>query len=86
MSSLKSFKHIMEIYGNTNKLEGTYDDFLKIKKDLEILDLIKKHKHIFLYAIFINQNNYCGQENTELEKRDKFKEEINKIKEYFDDK
>lgn len=54
-----------------------------IEKDVEILDLIKKHKHIFLYAIFINQDNYCGQEIKELEKRDKFKEEINKIKEYL---
>ena len=42
MNSLKAFKRIMEKYGKTNSLEGTYNYFLTIKKDLEILEIIKK--------------------------------------------
>lgn len=41
MNSLNAFKRIMEKYGKTNTLEGTYDDFLTIKKDLEVLQILK---------------------------------------------
>ena len=42
MNSLTAFKKIMEKYGKTNTLEGTYDYFLVIKKDLEKLDQLEK--------------------------------------------
>ena len=38
---LEAFKRIMEKYGNTNSLEGTYDDFLIIKKGMERLEILK---------------------------------------------
>lgn len=38
---LKAFSRIMEIYGKTNSLEGTYNDFLTIKKALKQLEAIK---------------------------------------------
>ena len=41
--SLEAFKRIVERYGNTGSLEGTYNDFLIIKKDLKILEFIKTH-------------------------------------------
>lgn len=41
---LEAFKDIIKIYGETNSLEGTYDLFLKIKKELKALEIIKKHK------------------------------------------
>ena len=37
---LDAFNRIMEIYGTTNSLEGTYDDFLAIKKALQRLETI----------------------------------------------
>lgn len=37
---LESFNRIMETYGKTNSLEGTYDDFLTIKKALQRLEAI----------------------------------------------
>lgn len=37
---LDAFNRIMEIYGTTNSLEGTYDDFLAIKKALQRLEAI----------------------------------------------
>lgn len=47
MNSLNAFKRIMEKYGKTNTLEGTYDDFLTIKKDLEVLEILKKHFQVY---------------------------------------
>lgn len=41
-SGLEAFKDIIKIYGETNSLEGTYDLFLKIKKELKSLEIIKK--------------------------------------------
>lgn len=38
---LEALEDIMNIYGETNSLEGTYDLFLKIKKELRALDIIK---------------------------------------------
>lgn len=35
---LESFENIMKVYGDTNSLEGTYNDFLTIKKALQRLD------------------------------------------------
>ena len=46
MNSLKAFKRIMEKYGKTNSLEGTYNYFLTIKKDLEILEILKYNLYI----------------------------------------
>lgn len=37
---LEAFNRIMETYGKTNSLEGTYDDFLTIKKALQRLEAI----------------------------------------------
>ena len=37
---LKAFENIMRIYGETNSLEGTYNDFLTIKKALQRLEQI----------------------------------------------
>lgn len=42
---LEAFNNIMETYGNTNSLEGTYDDFLIIKKALTRLEQIEKGKN-----------------------------------------
>ena len=36
----------MEKYGKTNTLEGTYDDFLTIKKDLERLEQLEIAKNM----------------------------------------
>lgn len=41
---LEDFNRIMETYGNTNSLEGTYDEFLTIKKALQELQAIKNSK------------------------------------------
>lgn len=38
---LEAFKDIIKIYGETNSLEGTYDLFLKIKKELKAFKIIK---------------------------------------------
>ena len=42
---LEAFNNIMGTYGNTNSLEGTYDDFLIIKKALQRLEQIEKGKN-----------------------------------------
>ena len=39
---LEAFNRIMETYGKTNSLEGTYDDFLTIKRALLELKTIKE--------------------------------------------
>lgn len=39
---LEAFKDVMITYGETNSLEGTYNSFLKIKKELMTLEIIKK--------------------------------------------
>lgn len=45
---LKAFNRIMETYGKTNSLEGTYDDFLTIKKVLiEAQEMKKAFKIMF---------------------------------------
>ena len=41
---LKAFENIMRIYGETNSLEGTYNDFLTIKKALQRLEQIENAK------------------------------------------
>lgn len=41
---LKAFENIMRIYGETNSLEGTYNDFLTIKKALQRLEDIDNAK------------------------------------------
>lgn len=38
---LEAFKDIIKIYGETNSLEGTYNSFLKIKKELRAFEIIK---------------------------------------------
>ena len=55
-----------------------------IRKDLEVLELIKNNKIIFLRAIFNEQNSYCGQSNVEVERAKESKEELNKIKEWLE--
>lgn len=37
---LEAFENIMKVYGDTNSLEGTYDDFLTIKRALKRLEQI----------------------------------------------
>lgn len=39
---LEAFKDVMITYGETNSLEGTYDLLLKIQKELQALEIIKK--------------------------------------------
>lgn len=41
MTSLDAFKIIMERIGKGESLEGTYNEFLLIKKDLEAANLIR---------------------------------------------
>lgn len=41
MTSLDAFKIIIERIGKGESLEGTYNEFLLIKKDLEVLELLK---------------------------------------------
>lgn len=41
MTSKEALEQIMKIYGETNSLEGTYDLFLKIKQDLERLEVLE---------------------------------------------
>lgn len=54
---LEAFKNIMKIYGETNSLEGTYNSFLRIRKDLERLEIIKsKNVDTFYLAYCFN----CG--------------------------
>jgi hypothetical protein len=42
MASKDALDRIAKKYGETNSLEGTYNDFLAIKKDLERLELLEK--------------------------------------------
>ena len=67
---------------------GTDDEFSKelniIRKDLEVLELIKNNKIIFLREIFNEKNSYCGQSNVEVERAKESKEELNKIKEWLE--
>ena len=42
MTGKEAIDKIAEIYGDTNSLEGTYELFLKIKQDLESLEVLKK--------------------------------------------
>jgi len=63
---LDAFNRITETYGKTNSLEGTYDDFLIIKKALQRLEAIDNTKpsealkdleklgHLDLYESYIN--------------------------------
>ena len=37
---LEAFENIVKVYGDTNSLEGTYNDFLTIKKALQRLEAI----------------------------------------------
>ncbi len=41
---LEAFDRIMKTYGNTNSLEGTYNDFLTIKQALQRLEQIENAK------------------------------------------
>ena len=67
---------------------GTDDEFSKelnlIKKDLEVLELIKNNKIIFLMAIFNERNSYCVQSNVEVERAKEYQEELSKIKEWLE--
>lgn len=59
MNSLNAFKRIMEKYGKTNTLEGTYDDFLTIKKDLEVLQVLKdKLPYITILRVMECEDTY----------------------------
>ena len=66
MTSLDAFKILIERIGKGESLEGTYNEFLLIKKDLEALESYReevyKHLNIFfnaytleylLYSLFI---------------------------------
>ena len=44
MTSLDAFKIIIERIGKGESLEGTYNEFLLIKKDLEVLEHYRKAK------------------------------------------
>ena len=67
---------------------GTDDEFSNelniIKKDLEVLELIKNNKIIFLRAIFNERHSYCGQSNVEVERAKEYQEELSKIKEWLE--
>ena len=72
MTSKEAFKRIMEKYGETNTLEGTYDYFLVIKKDLEKLDQLEKIEEelgIDLITVFKALKNgiYHKDENNIIE-------------------
>lgn len=52
---LEAFKDIMKIYGETNSLVGTYNSFLRIKKELKALEIIKKKEvnvGVLIFDIF----------------------------------
>ena len=53
--ALESLKEIFNIYGETNSLEGTYALFLKIKKALMVLEIIK-NKKVNMYHIWVFDN------------------------------
>lgn len=70
------------------RCNGTDDEYSKelniIRKDLEVLELIKNNKIIFLRAILNEKNSYCGQSNVEVERVKESREELNKIKEWLE--
>lgn len=74
MKSLKAFKRIIEKYGRTNSLEGTYADFLIIKKDL---DNYEKLKTIAKECIDLLQKSGIGSKQIALEKLERFFENEN---------
>lgn len=53
---LEAFKNIMKIYGETNSLAGTYDSFLKIKKELERLEELEKAQDIEISNLKFTDN------------------------------
>lgn len=58
-SGLEAFKDIIKIYGETNSLEGTYDLFLKIKKELRTLEIIKnKSVDVSTFGAFETYKDY----------------------------
>lgn len=70
---------------HSNGYDDESSEELKIiKKDLEVLELIKNNKIIFLRAIFNEKNSYFGQSNVEVERAKEFQEELNKIKEWLE--
>lgn len=70
MTSLDAFKIIMERIGKGESLEGTYNEFLLIKKDLEIFEVMKK------------DINELAKEKIELEKKLAFSNKKFKCEEY----
>ena len=46
MTSLDAFKIIIERIGKGESLEGTYNEFLLIKNDLEVLEILKPRIYI----------------------------------------
>lgn len=67
-SGLEAFKEVIKIYGETNSLEGTYDLFLKIKKELMTLDIIKNKRvnvadEIFDMSNYTEYITYCSEES-----------------------
>ena len=64
---LEALENIMKIYGETNSLAGTYDSFLKIKKDLDRLEKLEKaiEKHLSKLEAFnsrvpqLKRNDIC---------------------------
>ena len=83
MTSKEALEELKDNFENdVYKVEREMLDI--IEKDLEVLELIKNNKIIFLRAIFNEKNSYCGQSNVEVERAKKSKEELNKIKEWLE--
>ena len=64
MTSLDAFKIIMERIGKGESLEGTYNEFLLIKKDLEVLEILKNKRvninKIIKVGKLENYNSICA--------------------------
>ena len=66
MKSKGAIDRIVKKYGETNSLEGTYNDFLAIKKDLNILQEIRK-----TYKVFKDDDEYFLSDGKHLHIIDK---------------
>lgn len=72
---VEAFKRMMKVYGDTNSLEGTYDDLLIIKKALQRLESIDNAKP----SEALNSLERIGKEYLTIESKD-FDECFNTIK------
>ena len=84
MTSKEALEQIMTIYGETNSLEETYDLFLKVKQDLERLEMelhCKNNSIKTLEAFHKSQiENYLQKENKLLDELIICKQQIKILK------